>query len=78
MEKQGILPKKKSILIILILLFFKYGNDFISQNGLELPITNILFKVILVIFFMLLLIKKKNLIPISIQTHLEDYFKKSK
>ena len=74
MKKNGILlPKKKSILMFLILLFSKYGMDFISQNGLELPIANILFKMIIVLFLILILIKKRKLI---IQTHLEDYIKK--
>ena len=77
MEKKGILlPNKKSTLIFLILLFFKYGSDFISQNGYELPIANILFKMIIVLFLILILIKKKQLMPLYIQTHLEDFFKK--
>ena len=77
MEKKGILlPNKKSILIFLILLFFKYGLDFISQNGCELPIASTLFKMIIVLFLILILIKKEQLMPIYIQTHLEDFFKK--
>ena len=77
MEKKGILlPNKKSILIFLILLFFKYGLDFISQNGCELPIASTLFKMIIVLFLILILIIKKQLMPIYIQTHLEDFFKK--
>ena len=60
MEKKGILLNKKSILIFLILHFLKYGSDFISQNGYELPIANILFKMIIVLFLILILIKKDN------------------
>ena len=75
MEKKGIvLSNKNSILIFFILLFFKYDPDFISQNGYELPIANILFKMIIVLFLILILIKKRQLMPL--QTHLEDLFKK--
>ena len=66
MEKKGILlPNKKSILIFLILLFFKYCLDFISQNGCELPNASTLFKMIIVVIEIAFLIQEHGILNVA-------------
>ena len=79
MEKAGgKIPNTKLFLIVLTILLFIYGYDFILLKGFEFQIATLLFKMREVLSAIIGIIHKKKFKEITIQTHLEDYFKKFK
>ena len=73
---RDIIPNKKIIFVILFIIFWTCGHDFIMMKGFESPVATILFKMVVVLGIMMWIINQKKLKKMMHQTYLEDYFKK--
>ena len=79
MEKKGRkISGKKSIFVLMIVLFLLYVYDFLALKGYQSNIATILFKMIIVLFIMFGITHKNEMKEMAYQTYLEDYFKKVK
>ena len=73
---RDIIPNKKIIFVILFIIFWTCGYDFIMMKGFESPVATILFKMVVVLGIMMWIINQKKLKKMMHQTYLEDHFKK--
>ena len=77
MEKmRDMIPKKRIIFVILCIIFWTCGYDFIMMKGYESPVATILFKMVVVLGIMMWISNLKKLKKMMHHTYLEDYFKK--